>query len=134
MTAISVDTSVWVELLRETGSPAHLELRRLLADDAPIVLSEIVLTELLQGATGERAARRIERRLRALPVLELDSPGDFILAAEIRRRARRAGVSLRGGLDCLIAAPCVRSGVTLLHADADFERLASCVPLRAQRA
>jgi predicted nucleic acid-binding protein len=32
--------------------------------------------------------------------------------------------------DCLIAAPCVRTGVPLLHADADFDRLAACTPLR----
>jgi predicted nucleic acid-binding protein len=33
-------------------------------------------------------------------------------------------------LDCLIAAPCVRTGAPLLHSDADFDRLASCSSLR----
>lgn len=33
-------------------------------------------------------------------------------------------------LDCLIAASCVRTGAPLLHADEDFDRLATCAPLR----
>jgi predicted nucleic acid-binding protein len=40
-------------------------------------------------------------------------------------------VTIRKTLDCLIAAPCVRTGVPLLHADADFDRLATCTPLRS---
>jgi hypothetical protein len=30
----------------------------------------------------------------------------------------------------LPSTPCVRTGAPLLHADADFDRLASCSPLR----
>jgi len=33
-------------------------------------------------------------------------------------------------LDRLIAARCVRANAPLLHADKDFDRLASCTPLR----
>jgi predicted nucleic acid-binding protein len=43
---------------------------------------------------------------------------------------RRAGVTIRKTLDCLIAVPCVRAEAPLLHADADFDRLASCTALR----
>jgi len=39
-------------------------------------------------------------------------------------------VTIRKTLDCLIAAPCVRTGAPLLHADSDFDRLASCSALR----
>jgi predicted nucleic acid-binding protein len=44
--------------------------------------------------------------------------------------ARRSGVTIRKTLDCLIAVPCVRTAAPLLHADADFDRLATCTPLR----
>jgi predicted nucleic acid-binding protein len=67
---------------------------------------------------------------RAFPILRLEGLDDFALAAELYRRARQAGVTIRKTLDCLIAAPCVRSGAPLLHADADFDRLASCSSLR----
>ena len=63
-------------------------------------------------------------------MLRLDGLDDFALAAELYRRARRAGVTILKTLDCLIAAPCVRTGAPILHADADFDRLADCTPLR----
>ena len=47
-------------------------------------------------------------------------------AAQLYRRARASGVTIRKTLDCLIAAPCIRTGAPFLHADADFDRLASC--------
>ena len=75
----------------------------------------------------DEQAELVERHLRAFPVLRLD---DFALAADLYRTARGAGVAVRKTLDCLIAAPCVRTGAPLLHADADFDRLASCTPLR----
>jgi predicted nucleic acid-binding protein len=42
---------------------------------------------------------------------------------------RAEGVTIRKTLNCLIAAPCVRTGAPLLHDDADFDRLASCTSL-----
>jgi predicted nucleic acid-binding protein len=39
-------------------------------------------------------------------------------------------VTIRKTLDCLIAAPCVRTGASLLHADEDLDRLATCTPPR----
>jgi predicted nucleic acid-binding protein len=71
----------------------------------------------------------VERHLRAFPVLRLEEFEDFALAAALYRGARAAGVTIRNTLDCLIAAPCVRTGAPLLHDDADFDRLASCAPL-----
>jgi predicted nucleic acid-binding protein len=71
-----------------------------------------------------------ERHFRAFPILRLEPLDDFVLAAELYRSARLAGVTIRKTLDCLIAAPCVRTGAPLLHADEDFDRLASCTPLR----
>jgi hypothetical protein len=39
-------------------------------------------------------------------------------------------VTIRKTVDYLIAVPCPRTGALLLHADADFDRLASCSSLR----
>ena len=36
---ILVDTSAWIEFLRATGSPTHLELRGLIEDEAPLALA-----------------------------------------------------------------------------------------------
>ena len=47
---ILVDTSAWVEYLRATGSPVHLRLRRLIADEDDLATTEVVIMELLAGA------------------------------------------------------------------------------------
>ena len=127
---IVVDTSVWIDVLNKQRSPQAERCVELIEAGEPIALTDIVVTEILQGFRSEREARLVERHLRAFPILRLDGLDDFVLAAELYRRARRAGVTIRKTLDCLIAAPCVRTGAPLLHADADFDRLAECTPLR----
>jgi predicted nucleic acid-binding protein len=127
---IVVDTSVWIDVLNDSDSPKAVRCVELIEGGEPIALTDIVFTEILQGFRSDREARLVEGHLKAFPVLRLDGLGDFALAAELYRRARRAGVTIRKTLDCLIAAPCVRSGAPILHDDADFDRLAECTPLR----
>jgi predicted nucleic acid-binding protein len=127
---IVVDTSVWIDVLNERGSPQALRCVELIEGGEPIALTDIVFTEILQGFRSDSEARLVEGHLKAFPMLRLDGLDDFALAAQLYRRARRAGVTIRKTLDCLIAAPCVRTGAPILHADADFDRLAECTPLR----
>lgn len=126
---IVVDTSVWIDVLNDAGSEKATRCTELLQDGAPLALTDIVFAEILQGFRHERDARRVEKHLRAFPVLRLENLDDFALASELYRKARRSGVTIRKTLDCLIAAPCVRAGVPILHADEDFDRLASCTDL-----
>jgi predicted nucleic acid-binding protein len=127
---IVVDTSVWIDVLRGTESEPASRCVELIEDGAPVAVTDVILTELLQGVRTEREARLLERHMRAFPVLRLESLEDFSLAAQLYRTARRAGVTVSKTVDCLIAAPCVRTGSSLLHTDADFDRLATCTPLR----
>jgi len=126
---IVVDTSVWIDVLNDVDSPKASRCTELLKDGAPVALTDVIFTEILQGFRSERDARRVEKHLHAFPVLRLDDLDDFALAAELYRTARRSGVTIRKTLDCLIAAPCVRNGAPILHRDEDFDRLASCTDL-----
>ena len=126
---IVVDTSVWVDVINERETPKATRCIGLLEDGAPVALTDVVFTEVLQGFRTEREATRVERHLRAFPLLRLETIDDFALAAGLYRQARRAGITIRKTLDCLIAAPCVREGVPILHFDDDFDRLASCTKL-----
>jgi predicted nucleic acid-binding protein len=130
---IVVDTSVWIDVLQGTESAPAASCRALIESGAPVALTEVVLTEVLQGIADERSAREVEAHLRAFPILRLAGADDFVLAADLYRAARRAGITIRKTLDCLIAAPCVRTRSPLLHADSDFDRLASCTDLRIFR-
>jgi predicted nucleic acid-binding protein len=127
---IVVDTSVWVDVLNDTPSPQAQRCVTLIEAGEPVALTDIILTEILQGLRSDEEAQLVERHLRAFPILRLEGLDDFILAAELYRTARRAGVTIRKTLDCLIAVPCVRTGAPLLHADDDFDRLATCTPLQ----
>jgi predicted nucleic acid-binding protein len=126
---IAVDTSVWIDFLGGADSAQAERLVALIDSGAPVALTDVVLAELLQGVASDEEARLLERHLEPFPVLRLQELADFALAAALYRRARAAGVTVRKTLDCLIAAPCVREGVPLLHRDADFDRLASCTEL-----
>lgn len=126
---IVVDTSVWIDVLNDVDSPKASRCTELLQDGAPLALTDVIFTEILQGFRHEPDARRVEEHLRAFPVLRLEDLDDFAFAAELYRKARRAGITIRKTLDCLIATPCVRDGAPILHSDEDFDRLASCTDL-----
>jgi predicted nucleic acid-binding protein len=127
---IVVDTSVWIDVLNERDSQQARLCVELIEAGEPVALTDIVVTEVLQGLRSDREAKLVERHLRAFPILRLDGLDDFVLAADLYRTARSAGVTIRKTLDCLIAAPCVRTGAPILHADSDFDQLAACTPLR----
>lgn len=127
---IVVDTSVWVDVLGGRRTRQALRCVELIEGGEPVALTDVIFTEVLQGLSDQHEAALVERHLRAFPILRLERLDDFSLAAELYRTARAAGMTIRKTLDCLIAAPCVRTGAPLLHRDADFDRLASCTPLR----
>jgi len=127
---IVVDTSVWIDFLGGRRTRQALRCAELIENGDPVAITDVILTEVLQGLRSEGEAQLVERHLRAFPVLRLEELDDFVLAADLYRTARAEGVTIRSTIDCLIAAPCVRTGAPLLHSDADFDRLASCTPLR----
>lgn len=127
---IVVDTSVWIDVLNGADTPAAVSCVELIERGDPVALTDVVLTEVLQGLRDDDEALRVETHLRAFPVLRLQGLEDHVLAAGLYRTARRSGITIRRTLDCLIAAPCVRTGAPILHSDADFDRLASCTGLR----
>lgn len=127
---IVVDTSVWIDVLNKTPGPQADHCVELIEDGQPVALTDIVFTEILQGFGSDVDAARVERHLRGFPILRLQTVDDFALGAELYRTARRAGVTVRRTLDCLIAAVCVRAEVPILHADRDFDLLATCTTLQ----
>jgi predicted nucleic acid-binding protein len=124
-----VDTSVWIDFFRGNESTQVDRLAGMLEDDEGIGLTDVILTEILQGAHTERTAARLEARLSVFDLYRLEDLEDFRRAAAIYRAARRRGLTIRRTLDCLIASVCIRERVPILHSDDDFQRLASCTPL-----
>ena len=120
-----VDTSVWSLALRRDGDSAAPEvqaLRRALETGEIVVTTGLVLQELLQGFSGPRARSDIITRFKALPFIVPDRQ-DYVDAAELRNRCRRAGVQV-GTIDALLAQLCIHHGLVLLTTDNDFVRAA----------
>jgi predicted nucleic acid-binding protein len=127
---VLVDTSVWIEVFRPRP---RLRIDDLVDFD-DVVTCLPVVQEVLQGFRDERAYAIARESMLALPVVE--SPMQvavFEEAAALYRGARRAGVTVRSGVDCLIAACAIRHRLTVLHHDRDFDLLAKVAPLESRR-
>ena len=118
---ILVDTSAWVEYLRNTGSPVCIRVGELLGGD--VATCDVVRMELLAGARDEQHRREL-RRLMARATLVPMQPGDFDQAAALYRQCRRRGETVRVLIDCLIGALAIRADLPVLHSDSDFDALA----------
>lgn len=126
---ILIDTSAWIEFLRDTGSPACRRVDELLDDD--IATCHPIRMEVLAGAREERHLDDLRRLLARASLLPTRAT-DYEQAASLYRTCRRGGETVRRLIDCLIAATAIRSSVPVLHADADFEALARLTDLRIE--
>jgi predicted nucleic acid-binding protein len=124
---ILVDTSAWVEFLRNTGSPVCHEVDRLIGED--VASCDPVRMEVLAGARDDVHLRRLRGLLARTTTLGTGS-ADYEAAAALYRTCRRGGDSVRKLIDCLIAAVAIREAIPILHADADFDAIARRTGLR----
>ena len=127
---ILVDTSAWIEFLRDTASPTCARVDALLS--AEVATCHPIRTEVLAGARDERHLQSL-RGLLARATLLPTEPVDYEEAAALFRACRRNGETVRKLIDCLIAAVAIRHEVPLLHADNDFEAIARSTKLELDR-
>ena len=131
---ILADTSAWVEFDRATGSAVDERVTGLIRSEGPLVVTEPVVMEVLAGARSEDRAAALRRLLLRFELLRFDSAADFDSAAQIYRTCRRAGVTPRGLMDCLIASVARRHGATLLAYDRDLAHVAEIVGIELDAA
>jgi predicted nucleic acid-binding protein len=118
------DTSVWIDFFAGRDTWQVAVLVKEIEDEQPVGLTDVIYTEILQGLKHDADLLAIERELLSFDILRLEGLDDFRTAAQLYRAARREGLTIRRTTDCLIAAVCVRQDRSLLHNDADFDRLA----------
>ena len=125
---ILADTSAWVEYDRATGSAVDNRLAELIEnDDGRLAVTEPVIMEVVAGARSDDREVLLRRLLARFDLLRFDAAADFDAAARIYRSCRRAGITPRGMVDCMIASVAWRHGATLLAHDADLNRVAHVV-------
>ena len=127
---IIVDTSVWIDFLKGVNSPQRHTLHKLIEEEEDISITEIILTEILQGIKEEREFRAIKNYLLELPIHKPKGIETYVNAANIYRDCRKKGKTVRKTVDCVIAAICIENRLPLLHKDNDFTNIESCTVLK----
>lgn len=125
---ILVDSSVWIDLLRDVQTPQTLALRELLPRRRA-ALAPVIYQEILQGAATSERFAKLKRYFRTLPFLNPSHPIETCeAAAELYMHCRQQGYTPRSPHDCLVARIALEHRALLLHDDRDFELMAEVEP------
>jgi len=117
---IFVDSSVWIDYFRGTGTP-QAELLDSLLGSEPLLIGDLVLAEVLQGFQNNRDFNKAKQLLTTFQIINVVDPAIAIQAARNFRILRGHGVTVRKTIDTLIATRCIKNGLVLLHNDKDFD-------------
>jgi len=90
--------------------------------------------EVVAGARSDDRESDLRRLLLRFDLLRFDPAADFDAAARIYRDCRRAGVTPRGMVDCMIASVAWRHRAALLAHDNDISRVAKIVGIALDEA
>lgn len=126
---IFVDSSVWVNFFNDIQS-SKVDLLGGLLGTAPLVLGDLVVSEVLQGFREDRDFERAKEALLRFPIHSMGGLDLALASASNYRMLRRKGITVRKTIDCWIATFCLRHGLELLHDDRDFEPFATHLGLR----
>jgi predicted nucleic acid-binding protein len=99
----------------------------LIGVDDSLVVTEPVIMEVVVGARTRQREDELRRLLLRFDLVSFDAAVDFDAVGGIYRQCRRAGVTPRGTVDCMIASVARRHGASLLAADVDLVRVANIV-------
>ena len=127
---VLVDTSVWVDVLRDGTGNRTLALRAALDGDEA-VLSRFTELELLQGCADDRSWLSLREYLETQTFLEM-SASSWTAAAHLYFDLRRRGKTVHSPIDCCIAQVAIDHHVLLLHRDRDFTTIAGASRLAEQ--
>lgn len=116
---ILVDSSVWIAHLRGHRTPATAKLEEAVTRE-PLLVGDLILLEILQGARNDAHAGRIERGLRQYAIVPLLSADLAPRVARNYRKLRELGITIRKTADIIIGTFCIEHRHALLHDDRDF--------------
>lgn len=126
---ILVDTSAWIDWLRGDATQAVTGLEHVMAAGVPFGITGIIFQEILQGAGSPASFQRLEEYFASQRFHQpMDPVQSHAAAAAIYADCRRAGITIRSTIDCLIARIAIEHELLLLHSDRDFPRMHPVAP------
>lgn len=129
---IVVDSSVWIDLFDGNDTP-QVRLMDLLLGQRRILVGDLILCEVLQGARNDADAVLIEGFMRRAQLVAMVTVELALEAAANYRRLRMLGHTMRKTIDVLVGTFCIRNRHSLLHADRDYDPMAKHLGLRVEK-
>ncbi len=126
---IVVDSSVWIAHFRGADTEPARKLWSLDLD-VGLLVGDLILLEVLQGARDAADARRMANDLHQFEIMPMLSVALAIKAAENYRLLRSRGITIRKTPDLIIGTYCIEHGHSLLHDDRDFQPMHEHLGLR----
>jgi len=130
---ILIDTSVWIDFFNGRETAPVCWLKDLIEREEDICISDLILTEVLQGFRHDKDFASARMHLLRFPAFRLKGVESCASAAQIYRACRRQGLTIRKTADCIIAQTAIEHRLQLLHHDDDFEAIALVCALHIYR-
>ena len=127
---VLIDSSVWINFFNGSETESVQILEELIEAEEDVCISGYILTEVLQGFRNNQSFESVRRHLLQLSIFDLTVPDSYIKAAQLYRKCRRQGITIRKTADCIIAQTAIENKLFLLHDDADFDKIARVCPLK----
>jgi predicted nucleic acid-binding protein len=127
---VLIDTSAFIEFLNRTGAREDLMIERLISNNDEIAIPSVALTEILQGIRSDHEHAEIKKSLLTFPLLSLQDNESYLSAADLYRKCRKRGFTVRSTIDLFIAQIAIEQGAELLHRDGDFDAIARVSDLK----
>ena len=118
-----MDTSVWADFLNGHPSPQATVLAELLEGEDEVCTCGTVVAEVFQGLRQQQGRQAIQRSFEDLTFLEPSGIRLYFRAAELYRRLRENGRTVRSTIDCVIAAIAEENGCYVLARDRDLDAI-----------
>lgn len=115
-----MDSSVWVDYFNGIENPQTDFLHTIL-DKTPILIGDLILTEVLQGFRHDPDFEKVRRILGKFAQVNMVDTELAIQSARNYRLLRQKGITVRKTIDSLIATYCIENEHELLHNDNDFD-------------
>jgi predicted nucleic acid-binding protein len=103
---ILVDTSVWIDYFNGRNTWQTNMLDNLLSD-VPIIMGDLILTEILQGFRSDKDYESAKSYLSILPFHEIGGYQVAINSAQNYRTLRKKGITVRKTIDIIIGTFCI---------------------------
>ena len=121
---ILVDSSVWIDYFNGI-STWQTDLLDTYLSKVPVIIGDLILTEVLQGFRSDKDYETAKNFLSALPFRQIGGYNVAVQSAQYYRRLRKDGVTVRKTIDIIIGTFCIIEGLILLHDDRDFDPMVS---------